>query len=102
VMEEERPLWRRAFDAWEKEVAPRVEEYVRTEEFADRAAAAQRANKQAQEAATAAATAFVRFWNLPSAVDMNKVTKQVESMDRRLRAITRKLEEDERGRDDDR
>ena len=90
---EEQPLWRRLFDAWDKEVGPRLEQLVRTEEFADRMAAVSRFNQRAQSAGEAWTQQMLRFWNLPSAADVEALRKHLGTIERQLRSINKKLTE---------
>ena len=53
------PLWRQAFDAAERRVTPRAEEFVRTETFAIGAALVRRATTLARDSARDATTRTV-------------------------------------------
>ena len=90
---DERPVWRQLFEAWEKEFGPRLEEYVQTDEFAERMAAFQQINRHMTEMAEEATRQFLRFWNLPTASDLEKVSQQLAEIDRRLRALNRPVEQ---------
>ena len=46
---DEQPVWRRLFDAWEKEFGPRLEEYVQSDEFAERMAGIQQMTRRPDE-----------------------------------------------------
>lgn len=86
---DEQPVWRRLFDAWEKEFGPRLEEYVQSDEFAERIAGIQQMTRRQAEIAEEATRQFLRFWNLPTASDLDKVNQQLAEIDRRLRALHR-------------
>jgi hypothetical protein len=86
---DEQPVWRRLFDAWEKENGPRLEEYVQSDEFAERIAAFQQMTRRQAEMAEEATRQFLRFWNLPTASDLDKVNQQLAEIDRRLRELHR-------------
>ncbi len=86
---DEQPVWRRLFDAWEKEFGPRLEQYVQSDEFAERIAGIQQMTRLRAEAAEEATRQFLRFWNLPTASDLDKVNQQLAEIDRRLRALHR-------------
>jgi hypothetical protein len=86
---DEQPVWRRLFDAWEKEIGPRLEEYVQSDEFAERIAAFQQMTRRQAEIAEEATRQFLRFWNLPTASDLDKVNEQLAEIDRRLRGLHR-------------
>jgi hypothetical protein len=91
---DERPVWRQLFDAWEKEFGPRLEEYVQSDEFAERMTAFQQMNRRRSEIAEEATRQFLRFWNLPTASDLDKVNQQLADIDRRLRALNRPVEQE--------
>ena len=91
---DERPVWRQLFDAWEKEFGPRLEEYVQSDEFAERMTAFQQMNRRQAEMAEEATRQFLRFWNLPTASDLDKVSQQLADIDRRLRALNRPVEQE--------
>jgi hypothetical protein len=96
---DERPLWRRMFEAWDKQVGPRLEEFVRTEEFADRVALLERMNRRAAEMAEGFTRQVLRFWNLPSATDLDRLNRQLAAIDRQLRNINKTLGEVQDGDD---
>jgi len=96
---DERPLWRRAFDAVDADLAPRVERWVRTEQFADGVALFNRLNKQAREAAEELNRQALHFWNRPTASDVADLKRQLAAMDRQLRKLTKQLGESQRGDD---
>jgi hypothetical protein len=90
---DERPVWRQFFEAWEKAVGPRLEEYVQTDDFAERMTAFQQANRRMTEMNEEASRQFLRSWNLPTASDFEKLTQQVADIDRRLRALSQRVDQ---------
>jgi hypothetical protein len=90
---DERPVWRQLFDAWEKAVGPRLEEYVQTDEFAERMTAFQQMNRRTAEMNEEATRQFLRSWNLPTASDLERLSQQVAEIDRRLRALSQRVDE---------
>ena len=96
---DERPLWRRVFDAVDAELGPRLEQLVRTEQFADTVAFINRMNKQAADAAEQFNRQALHFWNRPAATDVADLKKQLASVERELRKITKTLDEVQRGDD---
>jgi hypothetical protein len=96
---DERPLWRRAFDAFDADLAPRVERFVRTEQFADGMAFMNRMNKLARERAEELNRQALHFWNRPTASDVADLKRQLAAMDRQLRKLTKQLGESQRGDD---
>jgi Poly(R)-hydroxyalkanoic acid synthase subunit (PHA_synth_III_E) len=94
-MADDRPLWRQAFDAWEQAVAPRLEEYVRTDEFADAASSFSRAQADFQRRTEKAMQEMWHFWNIPAGSDVQRLSDQVASLERRVRDLTKLLEDRE-------
>jgi hypothetical protein len=98
-MADQRPLWRQAFDAVDASLGPRVEELVRSEQFADGVAFINRLNKQVQTAAEAMSRQALHFWNQPAASDVADLKKQLAAVERQLRAMGKRLGEGGRGDD---
>jgi len=90
---DERPVWRQLFDAWEKEFGPRLEEYVQSDEFAERMTAFQEMSRRQAEMTDETTRQFLRVWNLPTASDLEKVNQQLADIDRRLRALDQPVEQ---------
>jgi hypothetical protein len=98
-MADERPLWRQAFDAVDTNLGPRMEELVRSEQFADGVALLSRLNKQAIKAAERINRQAMHFWNRPTATDVVELKKQLAAVQRQLRVMGKQLEEGGRGND---
>lgn len=92
----EPPLWRQAFDAVERRVTPRAEEFVRTETFAVGAALTRRAVTLARDTARGATTRFWHLVDLPAGTDVNRLRAQVGALDREVRRLTLQLEAERR------
>jgi hypothetical protein len=90
---DDRPLWRRMFDAWNTQVGTRLEQVVRTEEFADRAAMIQAMNRRRTEMTEAFSRRVMHLWNMPTASDVAALKRQVEALDRQLNKANKTLEE---------
>ncbi|MGY1680468.1 hypothetical protein [Geodermatophilus sp. SYSU D01176] len=88
----EPPLWRQAFDAVERRVTPRAEEFVRTETFAVGAALTRRAVTLARDTARGATTRAWHLLNLPAGTDVSRLRAQVGALDREVRRLTLQLE----------
>ena len=92
-MPDDRPLWRRAFDSVEQNVSPQIEQFVRTEQFADMASAMQRLQSQAQKRSERALRQTWHFWNLPAGSDIKRLSDRIASLERRVRDLQNQLEE---------
>jgi hypothetical protein len=88
----ETPLWRQAFDAVERRVTPRAEEFVRTETFAVGAALTRRAVTVARDTARGATTRFWHLIDLPAGTDVRRLRAQVGALDREVRRLSLQLE----------
>ena len=86
------PLWRQAFDAVERRVTPRAEEFVRTETFAVGAALTRRAVTLARGSARDLTTRAWHLLNLPAGTDVSRLRAQVGALDREVRRLTLQLE----------
>ena len=92
----EPPLWRQAFDAVERRVTPRAEEFVRTETFAVGAALTRRAVTLARGSARDLTTRAWHLLNLPAGTDVSRLRAQVGALDREVRRLTLQLEAERR------
>ncbi|MDP9428009.1 MAG: hypothetical protein M3Q47_03630 [Actinomycetota bacterium] len=86
------PLWRQAFDAVERRVTPRAEEFVRTETFAVGAALTRRAITVARASARDLTAGAWHLLNLPAGTDVSRLRAQVGALDREVRRLTLQLE----------
>ena len=96
---DDRPLWRRMFDEWNTQVGTRLEQMVRTEDFADRAAFIAGLNRRRTEMAEQFSRRLMHFWNMPTASDVAALKRQVEALDRQLHKVNKTLEEVRDGSD---
>jgi hypothetical protein len=90
------PLWRQAFDAAERRVTPRAEEFVRRDTFAIGAALLRRATTLARDSARDATTRAWHLLNLPAGTDVSRLRAQVGALDREIRRLTLQLEAERR------
>jgi hypothetical protein len=90
------PLWRQAFDAAERAVAPRAENLVRTPYFALGAALTRRAQSFAGRSVQGLSARAWHLVNLPAGSDISRLRTQVGSLDREVRRLTMQLESERR------
>jgi hypothetical protein len=90
------PLWRQAFDAAERAVAPRAEDLVRSDYFALTTALARRAQNLAGGSLQGLAARAWHLVNLPAGSDISRLRAQVGSLDREVRRLTLQLESERR------
>lgn len=86
-------MWRRAFDTVEQNLSPQIEQWVRTDQFADLASAMQRLQTQAQKRSERALRQTWHFWNLPAGSDVKRLNDRIASLERRVRELQHQLEE---------
>jgi hypothetical protein len=90
------PLWRQAFDAAERAVAPRAEDLVRTEYFALGTALVRRAQTLAGRSVQGLTARAWHLVNLPAGSDISRLRAQIGSLDREVRRLTVQLESERR------
>ncbi len=97
------PLWRQMYDRIDRAVAPRLEAGVRTGTFASTLASATRAraelNRRGAQLAGhlgAVSTRGLHRINLPAADDVTRLRIEIRDLDRRVRDLTRQLDQAER------
>ncbi|SNR44857.1 hypothetical protein [Blastococcus mobilis] len=90
------PLWRQAFDAAERTVAPRAEELVRAPWFTLGSALARRAQNLAGRSAQQLTARAWHLLNLPAGSDISRLRAQIGSLDREVRRLTLQLETERR------
>jgi hypothetical protein len=90
---DERPGWRRMFDAWNEQVGPLLEQFVRTDAFADQAARFAEINRQWTQMAEEFSQRVLHAWNIPSASDVTGLKRQLEALDRQLNRLNKTVQE---------
>jgi hypothetical protein len=86
------PLWRRAYDTADRLVTPRLEELVRTPGFAQGAALLRRAEALARSAARDVSARGWHLLNLPAGSDVHRLRSQIGQLDREVRRLTVRVE----------
>jgi hypothetical protein len=92
-MADRRPLWRKVFDSVEQGVAPGLENAVRSEPFADFATLVTRVRAGLGRRVEQASRRALHFWNLPAGSDIKRVSDQIASLERRVRDLSKRLED---------
>ena len=90
------PLWRQAFDAADKALAPHAENLVRTPAFDIGVALVQRAQQLARTSARGLTARAWHLINLPAGSDVTRLRAQIGALDREVRRLTVKLETERR------
>ena len=92
----DRPGWRRAFDAVERNVSPRVEALAHSDEFTRMTAVTARSRRLAGNAANTIAARVWHLMNLPAGTDLQRLRTQVGALDREVRRLSLQLDRDSR------
>jgi hypothetical protein len=87
-------VWRRAYDAVERNVSPRVEAVVHSDEFATVTAVIASTRQVAGSQVNAVAARLWHLLNLPAASDVQRLRTQVGALDRQVRRLTMQLDRD--------
>lgn len=90
---DDQPGWRQMFDAWNQQVGTRLEQFVRTEAFADQAAGLSEFNRQWMHVLQEFSDRMLRVWNIPSARDVAGLKRQIEALDRQVAKLTKTIQE---------
>jgi hypothetical protein len=91
-----KPLWRQAFDAVDSRVAPQLESVVQTKQFAQVLSLSLRTTNDVRQFVERRSRRFWHLVNLPAGSDVTLLREQVVTLDRRVRELTRTLEEERR------
>ena len=92
----EKPPWRKAIEDYERAIGAPLEEFIKSDQFADMAAKA--AKQQGQEPAPAmppmpgmpgaSTTEFLHAMNLPAASDIEELRAEIQALREEVRALT--------------
>jgi hypothetical protein len=90
------PSWRRAFKAVERNVSPRVESLVHSDEFAQMTALVARTRRLAGKRMNAMVASVWHLMTLPASTDVQRLRRQVGELDREVRRLSLQLDRDAR------
>jgi hypothetical protein len=88
--------WRRAYNAVERNVSPRVEALVHSDEFAQMTAVIARTRRLAGNRVNTIAARVWHMVNLPASTDLQRLRIQVGALDREVRRLSLQLDRDAR------
>jgi hypothetical protein len=91
----DRPLWRQAFDAVDRRIAPPIEAGARSEVFGDAFTLAFRLRRRVQREAERRTRRVLHLVNLPTATDVRRLSEQMAALQRQVRELSRELDEQE-------
>ncbi|MDQ6650028.1 MAG: hypothetical protein M3Z02_07940 [Actinomycetota bacterium] len=88
-----KPTWRRVFDTVERAVGSRLEEFVQTETFAGALSTSAQVQAELRRRTEQATRRALHLVNLPAGSDMRRLNEQIAGLERRLRHISRQIED---------
>ncbi|GAC1328457.1 MAG: hypothetical protein NVSMB13_15590 [Mycobacteriales bacterium] len=88
-----KPTWRRVFDTVERAVGSRLEEFVQTDTFAGALSTSAQVQAELRKRTEQATRRALHMVNLPAGSDMRRLNEQIAGLERRLRHISRQIED---------
>jgi hypothetical protein len=88
----DQPLWRQAFDAAEKAVAPQLEALLRDERFAIVAGLVANAQRDLERRSEQATRRVLHRMNLPAGSDVTRLLQEIGALQREVHQLRRQLE----------
>jgi hypothetical protein len=92
------PLWKKLFDAAESTLGPRLNEFVRSENFAILAGLAARARTELVTRSERSSRQVLHLLNLPAGSDVSRLLAQIGLLEREVRELRKQID-DERSSD---
>jgi hypothetical protein len=84
----EKPPWRTAIENYERAIGAPLEEFIKSDEFADMAANAAKQQTQMQEELGQRTTQWLHSMNLPAASDVAELRAEVQALREDVRTLT--------------
>jgi exopolyphosphatase/pppGpp-phosphohydrolase len=89
----DQPSWRQGFDALEKQVAPRLESMVQSEQFAVAVGLAARAQRAVEGELARTTRRVLHRLNLPAGSDVSRILNEIGQLRVQVRALSEELDE---------
>lgn len=86
------PVWRQGFDAVERQIAPRLESAVKTEQFAVAVGLATRMQRLLQDHSSRATRRLLHQLNLPAGTDVTRILNEIGRLQRQVAELTTQLD----------
>ncbi len=86
------PRWRQGFDAVERQVAPRLESLLRSEQFAVAVGLAARVQRAVEQQASRSTRRVLHQLNLPAGTDVSRILNELGQLKLQVRELTSQLE----------
>jgi hypothetical protein len=89
----ETPPWRQGFDALERQLSPRLEALVQSEQFAVAVGLAARVQRALSEQATTSTRRVLHGLNLPAGTDVSRILNELGQLKRQVRELSTQLDD---------
>ncbi len=89
------PTWKQVFDAAERAIGPRVNEFARSENFAILVGLVARARKEVETRSERVSRQLLHLANLPAGSDVNRLMGQIGKLEREVRELRNQLDDAE-------
>lgn len=89
----QRPRWKAVFDAVDRRITPRLNEFTRSDDFATLAALGRRTQSVVASRLERASRRLVHLLNLPAGSDVNRLLRQIASVEREVRDLRKAVED---------
>jgi hypothetical protein len=86
------PSWRQGFDAVERQIAPRLEAVVQSEQFAIAVGLAARVQRAVEGEMARTTRRVLHRLNLPAGTDVSRILNEIGQLRVQVRALTDELE----------
>lgn len=92
---EANPRWRQGYDAVEREVAPRLDAVVRSDQFAHAVGLLAHLQHLAREQVARSTRQALHLLNLPAASDVTRVLNELGRLEQQVRELSHRIDEQE-------
>ena len=93
AMAEGQPLWLQGFNAVERQVGPRLEALVQSEQFAVAVGLAANVQRSVQRQVSRSTRRWLHLWNLPAGTDVTRILTELGTLQRQVRDLSKRLED---------
>ena len=91
------PVWKQLFDAAERTVGSRINDFAKSENYAILVGLATRVQRQSAERSERLSRQFLHMANLPAGSDVNRLLTQIAKLEREVRELRKQLDDQKRG-----
>ena len=85
------PTWKKLYDRFDSTVGTRLDDFVRSEDFATLVALAQRGQREVAARGERATRRVLHSLNLPAGSDVNRLLVQIGNLEREVRELRKRL-----------